>query len=83
VSEPEPGALPSGSAPDRFAILVSLYDLALAYAPRAPHDDSVLDALRSRTGDAAFERAWARGRSFAGAQAVSYALEEAGRPSGL
>ena len=54
-----------------------------AYAPRAPHDNSVLAALRSGTGDAADERAWAWGRSLAGAQAVSYALEEAGRPSGL
>ena len=48
-----------------------------AYVPRAPHDDAVLAALRSRAGDAAFEHAWAQGRSLAGARAVQYALEQA------
>jgi predicted ATPase len=47
-----------------------------AIVPRAPHDDGVLAALRARTSDAAFERAWARGRSLGGADAVAYALEE-------
>jgi hypothetical protein len=32
--------------------------------------------LRARTGDAAFEQAWTRGRSLGGADAVAYALEE-------
>ena len=34
-----------------------------AYVPRATHDDRALAALRSRIGDAAFEKAWAQGRS--------------------
>ena len=45
-----------------------------AYVPRAPHDDSVLTALRARTTDAAFERAWAYGRSLTSTNAVRYAL---------
>ena len=45
-----------------------------AFVPRAPHDDDDLAALRSRTGDAAFEEAWAYGRSLAGWRAVEYAL---------
>jgi predicted ATPase len=47
-----------------------------ALVPRAPHDDAVLAALRSRMGSAAFEQAWAQGRSLAGSRAVEYALEE-------
>jgi predicted ATPase len=48
-----------------------------AYVPRAAHDDVVLAALRSRMGDAAFEQAWAWGRSTEGRRAVAYALEPA------
>jgi predicted ATPase len=48
-----------------------------AYVPRAPHDDAVLAALRSRMGDAAFEHARMQGQSLTGASAVRYALEEA------
>ena len=48
-----------------------------AYVPRAPHGGAVVAALRSRAGDAAFEQAWARGRSLASARAVQYALEQA------
>ena len=53
-----------------------------AYVPRAPHDDSVLAWLRARTTDAAFERAWAHGRSLTSTSAVPYALDEprAGQP---
>ena len=47
-----------------------------AYVPRAPHDDSVLAALRARTTDAAFQQAWAHGRSLTSTSAVRYALEE-------
>src|SRR5262249_22924062 len=47
-----------------------------AYVPRAPHDDDELAALRSRVGDAAFEGAWAYGRSLAGWRAVAYALHD-------
>ena len=50
-----------------------------AYVPRAFHDDGVLAALRSRMGDAAFEQAWAWGRSIGSRRAVEYALEQ-GRP---
>ena len=45
-----------------------------AYIPRVPHDDAVLAALRSRTGDAAFDRAQAWGRSTGHGRAVAYAL---------
>jgi predicted ATPase len=48
-----------------------------AYVPRAPHDDGVLAALRSRAGDAAFTRARARGEAFVGSGAVQYALADA------
>ena len=58
-----------------------------AYVPRASHDEVVLAALRSRMADAAFEQAWAQGRSTGGSRAVEYALElgttwphRAGRP---
>ena len=37
-----------------------------AWVPRAPHGDDALAVLRSRTGGAAFDDAWARGRSIAG-----------------
>jgi predicted ATPase len=47
-----------------------------AVVPRAPHDDGLLAALRARMGDAVFERAWTRGRSLGGGDAVAYALEE-------
>jgi tetratricopeptide (TPR) repeat protein len=47
-----------------------------AYVPRAPHDESTLAALRARMTDAAFERAWAHGRSLHAAAAVQYALDQ-------
>jgi len=47
-----------------------------AYVPRAPHDDDQLAALRSRMGEAAFEQAWANGRSLAGTRAETYALHD-------
>ena len=47
-----------------------------ALVPRAAHDDGLLAALRSRMGDAAFERAWTRGQSLGGSRAVEYALAE-------
>jgi tetratricopeptide (TPR) repeat protein len=46
-----------------------------AYVARAPHDHE-LAALRSRMGDAAFEEAWANGRSLAGSRDVAYALHD-------
>jgi predicted ATPase len=51
-----------------------------ALVPRAPHDDDLLAALRARLPDAAFEQAWARGRSLEGGDAVAYALEETAGP---
>jgi hypothetical protein len=48
-----------------------------ACVPRAPHDGEVLTALRARTTDAAFEQAWAQGRSVASSEedgAGRYAL---------
>src|SRR4029077_11980592 len=45
-----------------------------AYAPRAPHDDAVLAALRTRTGDAAYEQAQAWGASIGSRRAREYAL---------
>jgi tetratricopeptide (TPR) repeat protein len=45
-----------------------------AYVPRALHTDGDLAALRSRLGDAAFQQAWAYGRSIAGSRAVEYAM---------
>ena len=50
-----------------------------AYVPRAPHDDSILAGLRARTTDAAFERAWAYGRSLTSTSVVRYALQETPR----
>ena len=51
-----------------------------AYVPRVSHDDSALAALRSRMGDAAFDEAWAWGRSTGGRRAVEIALEQ-GNPA--
>jgi tetratricopeptide (TPR) repeat protein len=45
-----------------------------AYIPRVPRDDAVLATLRSRTGDAAFGKAQAWGRSTGHRRAVEYAL---------
>ena len=47
-----------------------------AYVSRSPHDDATLAALRARTTDAVFRRAWAHGRSLDSADAIRYALEE-------
>ena len=47
-----------------------------AFVPRAPYDDDDLATMRSRMGDAAFEQAWAYGRSLAGSRAVEYALHD-------
>jgi predicted ATPase len=46
-----------------------------AVVPRVPHDDAVLEALRSRLGDAAFEEAQAWGASTGSRRAREYALE--------
>jgi predicted ATPase len=46
-----------------------------AWVPRAPHDDDSLAVLRSRMDAAAFDNAWARGRSIAGKRAAEIALE--------
>ena len=46
-----------------------------AYVPRAPHDDTVLTALRARIGDAAYEEALAWGGSVGSRHARLYALE--------
>ena len=46
-----------------------------AAVPRVPHDDAVLEALRSRMGDAAFEEAQAWGASTGNRRAREYALE--------
>ena len=46
-----------------------------ASVPRVPHDDAVLQALRSRLGDAAFEEAHAWGASTGSRRAREYALE--------
>jgi hypothetical protein len=45
-----------------------------AWVPRAPHGDDTLAELRSRVGGAAFDDAWARGRSLAGKAAAEIAL---------
>jgi len=47
------------------------------FVPRAPHDDAVLGALRSRIGDATFQEAQAWGRSAGSKHAVEYALQQA------
>jgi len=46
-----------------------------AWVPRAPHGDDALAVLRSRTDGAAFDDAWARGRSIAGKGAGEVALD--------
>jgi predicted ATPase/tetratricopeptide (TPR) repeat protein len=46
-----------------------------AYVPRVPHDDAVLEALRSRMGEAAFEEAQAWSASTGSRRAREYALE--------
>jgi predicted ATPase len=43
--------------------------------PRVPHDDAVLEALRARMGEAAFEEAQAWGASTGSRRAREYALE--------
>jgi len=48
-----------------------------AYVPRAPHNATVLAALRARGGDAAFRQSWARGQALSASGAVRYALEKA------
>ena len=47
-----------------------------AYVPRAPHGDGARAGLRARTTDAAFDQAWAHGRTLDSSAAVRYALEE-------
>ncbi len=46
-----------------------------AVVPRVPHDDAVLEALRARMGEAAFEEAQAWGASTGSRRAREYALE--------
>jgi predicted ATPase len=46
-----------------------------AWVPRAPHGDDALAVLRSRMDGAAFDDAWARGRSLAGKPAAEIALD--------
>ena len=46
-----------------------------AYVPRARHGPGALAALRARTADAAFQQAWAHGRSLTVSGAVQYALQ--------
>jgi tetratricopeptide (TPR) repeat protein len=48
-----------------------------AFAPRVPHDDEVLAALRSQIGHAAFEEAQRWGLSAGSKRAVEYALQQA------
>jgi predicted ATPase len=47
-----------------------------AWVPRAPHDDGVLAALRSRIGDSAFDEASQWGQSLPGTRAVQYGPEQ-------
>jgi predicted ATPase len=47
-----------------------------AYIPRAPHDAAALAALRSRLGDAVFEREWAWAEAMGGVRGVAYALDK-------
>ena len=47
-----------------------------AFVPRAPHDGTVRAALRARTAAAAFDQAWAHGRSLTSTSVVRYALEQ-------
>jgi predicted ATPase len=46
-----------------------------AYAPRSPHGDAVLAALRARLGDAAYQEARVWGRTVESGRARQYALE--------
>jgi predicted ATPase len=46
-----------------------------AYVPRVPHDDAVLDALRARTGNAAYHQALAWGESVGSSHARQLALK--------
>jgi hypothetical protein len=46
-----------------------------AWVPRARHGEDALAELRSRVGGAAFDDAWARGRSIAGKGAGDIALD--------
>jgi hypothetical protein len=46
-----------------------------AWVPRAPHGDDALAELRSRVGGAAFDDAWAHGRSIAGKSAAEIPLD--------
>ena len=68
--------------PERAVGLLSAADALLrakgsgwlhAYVPRAPHGHAALAALRSRVGDAAFERARARGRVLDGMRVLTAA----------
>ena len=47
-----------------------------AYVPRAPHDTNARTGLRARMTDAAFQQAWAYGRSLTSISVVRYAVEE-------
>ncbi len=47
-----------------------------AFVPRAPHGTDALAGLGARTTQAAFEKAWAHGRSLTAAAAVRYALRK-------
>jgi predicted ATPase len=47
-----------------------------AYVPRAPHDDTVLAALRARTGDPAYQEAQAWGETIGSSHARQFALKE-------
>ena len=49
------------------------------HVPLVQHDQAVLDTLRTRIGDAAFQDAWASGESLEGSRAVKYALGQ-GQP---
>jgi hypothetical protein len=81
------GVAAQQSQPRRAVCLLSAADAVLetngsgwlhACVPRAPHDDTVLTALRARITEAAFRRAWAQGRSVAAAEdgsAVRCALD--------
>jgi predicted ATPase len=48
-----------------------------AYVPRVPHDDAVLDALRSQISDTAFKEAQEWGWSAGTKRAMEFALEQA------
>ena len=46
------------------------------WVPREPHGDDVMAAWRSCLGDAAFDEAWASGRSIDGRHAIELVLQE-------